>query len=221
MASALFDLGREGFLAGEIDWDTATVKAVLVDLDQAGPATDAWVISGVTNVANPTITTVGAHGLAVGDRVAISGVVGATGVNGNFDVATVPTSTTFTITASAPGAYTSGGRLMDLSLKFLSEIAAAGRISTTAALTSKTVTKGVADAADTSWTGVAAISAGNQRAEGFVLVQTSAVGGGADVAVTSQRLISWHDDYTGLPVLPNSGDVNLAFPNDANRIFKL
>ena len=30
MANALFDPGREGFLAGEIDWDTATIKAALV-----------------------------------------------------------------------------------------------------------------------------------------------------------------------------------------------
>lgn len=31
LANALYDLGREGFLAGEIDWDTATIKAILVD----------------------------------------------------------------------------------------------------------------------------------------------------------------------------------------------
>lgn len=30
MANALFDTGRAGFLAGEIDWDTATIKAALV-----------------------------------------------------------------------------------------------------------------------------------------------------------------------------------------------
>lgn len=30
MANALYDLGREGFLAGEIDWDTAVIKTALV-----------------------------------------------------------------------------------------------------------------------------------------------------------------------------------------------
>ncbi|WP_434439711.1 hypothetical protein [Lentzea sp. E54] len=30
MANALFDPGREGFLVGEIDWDTATIKVALV-----------------------------------------------------------------------------------------------------------------------------------------------------------------------------------------------
>lgn len=30
MANALFDPGREGFLLGQIDWDTATMKSMLV-----------------------------------------------------------------------------------------------------------------------------------------------------------------------------------------------
>lgn len=30
MANALFDPGREGFLAGEIDWNTAVIKCALV-----------------------------------------------------------------------------------------------------------------------------------------------------------------------------------------------
>jgi hypothetical protein len=66
-------------------------------------------ITGVTNSTNPTITTSSAHGLAVNQIVNISGIVGATGANGTWYVATTPTSTTFTITAAAPGAYTSGG----------------------------------------------------------------------------------------------------------------
>jgi len=31
MANALYDLGREGFLDGTIDWDTDNIKVVLVD----------------------------------------------------------------------------------------------------------------------------------------------------------------------------------------------
>ena len=33
MGNALYDKGREGFLDGSIDWDTDTIKAVLVDTD--------------------------------------------------------------------------------------------------------------------------------------------------------------------------------------------
>lgn len=31
MANALYDLGREGFLAGDIDWDANTIKWILID----------------------------------------------------------------------------------------------------------------------------------------------------------------------------------------------
>lgn len=31
MSNALYDLGREGFLAGDIDWDANTIKLVFVD----------------------------------------------------------------------------------------------------------------------------------------------------------------------------------------------
>ena len=31
MANALYDLGREGFLAGDIDWDANTIKIMLID----------------------------------------------------------------------------------------------------------------------------------------------------------------------------------------------
>jgi cyclophilin family peptidyl-prolyl cis-trans isomerase len=76
-----------------------------------GTITDAIVgISGVTNTVNPTITTAAANNLTVGESVTIAGVGGATGINGTFVVASVPTTTTFTITdATAPGDYTSGG----------------------------------------------------------------------------------------------------------------
>lgn len=34
MTKALYDLGREGFLGGDIDWDANSIKAVLVDEGQ-------------------------------------------------------------------------------------------------------------------------------------------------------------------------------------------
>jgi len=104
--------------------------------------------------------------------------------------------------------------------KFLSEIITAGavEVSRTASLASKTVGTpgpGVFDAADTLWSAVTTGAACNA----FVIVQTN-VTGGADGANSATRLISYHDDYTGLPVTPNGANINLAFPNDANRIFK-
>lgn len=142
MASALFDPGREGFLAGEIDWDTAVIKSALV--------------RGYTFSA--------AH-------------------------------------------------------KFVSEVTGAGGtlVATSAALGTKTVTAGVADAADVTYTAVASGAA----ITSIVVFQSSAVGGGADVAAAAQRVIGFIDTGTGLPVTPNGGDITIQWDNGANKIFKL
>jgi hypothetical protein len=148
VANALYGPGREGFLAGEIDWDTATIKVALVRLTAGG--------------------------------------------------APVFTSTQ----------------------KFVSDLTATHTIAaTSAALAGKTVTNGTADANDLSpaFTAVAA----NANNHVLVVFQSSAVGGGADVAATAQRLIAWIDTGTNLPIVPNGGDVNIAWDNGANKIFTL
>lgn len=142
MANALFDPGREGFLAGEIDWDTATIKAVLVR--------------------------------------------------------------SYTFSAAH---------------KFMSDATTAGAsiVATSAAMTSKTVTGGVADAADVTFTAVTAGAA----ITSILVYQSSAVTGGADVAASAQRLIAYLDTATGLPVTPNGGDITIQWDNTTNKIFKL
>ena len=141
MADALHDPGREGFLLGEIDWDTATIKCSL--------------LRGYTFSA--------AH-------------------------------------------------------KFVSDVTGAGgTLVSTFTLASKTGTSGVADAADGVFTSVATGAA----CQALLIYQASAVTGGADVAATAQRVIAYIDSYTGLPVTPNGANINVTFPNDANKIFKL
>lgn len=142
MANALFTPGREGFLAGEIDWDTATIKAALVR--------------------------------------------------------------SYTFAASH---------------KFVSDITGAGGVLhvTSAALASKTVTGGTADAADVTFSAVPSNASGHS----LLIFQSSAVGGGADVAATAQRVIAYLDTGTNLPIVPNGGDVTIAWDNGANRIFTL
>lgn len=142
MANALFSPGREGFLDGSIDWDTAVIKAALV--------------RGYTFSA--------AH-------------------------------------------------------KFVSDVTTAGGVlhATSAALGSKTVTNGTADAADFTLTAVAS----NASNHYWLLFQASAVTGGADVAATAQRLIAYIDTGTNIPVVPNGGDVTMAFDNGTNKIFTL
>lgn len=132
MANALFNPGREGFLLGEIDYDTAVMKVGLVR-------------SYAFNAAH----------------------------------------------------------------KFVSDVTGAGGVlhATTPALASKTGTSGVADAADATF----AAPAANATAHSLIYFQSSAVGGGGDVAATAQRLIAWIDTGTGLPVTPNGADIQIIF----------
>ena len=142
MANALFNPGREGFLAGEIDWDTAVIKVALVR--------------------------------------------------------------SYTFAASH---------------KFVSDVTGAGGVLhvTSAALTSKTVTNGTADAADVTFTGVASNASGHS----LLVFQASAVTGGADVAASAQRVIAYIDTGTNLPITPNGGDVTIAWDSGTNKIFTL
>lgn len=97
----------------------------------------------------------------------------------------------------------------DATDKFLADIGAVdnGR---SAALASKTVTNGVADAADTTLTATAAAAC-----DALIVFQHT----GDDATA---RLIAYIDTATGLPVTPAaSGTVNIAWDSGANKIFKL
>lgn len=135
MANALYDKGREGFLDGSIDWDTDSIKAVLVDT----------------------------------------------------------------------GAYT-----VDLATHAnLSDVASGARIATSAALSSKTVAAGVADAADLTFTAVTGTTV-----EAVVLYKDTGT-------ASTSRLIAYIDTATGLPLTPNGGDVTVTWDAGTSRIFKL
>jgi hypothetical protein len=110
------------------------------------------------------------------------------------------------------------GYTFNVSHKFLSEvIGAGGTIVATATLGSLTNTNGVADAADTVWTAVPE-GAGIPHC---IIYQASAVGGGADVAASAQRLITLIDSGPGLPLLPNGENVTSSWSPGADRIFRL
>lgn len=91
---------------------------------------------------------------------------------------------------------------------FLSDIPAGARVAT-ATLAGKTATGGVADATDTTLTGVT-----GDQFEALVIYKDTGV------EATSQ-LICYLDSYTGLPLTPNSGDVTIVWPSGANKIFKI
>jgi hypothetical protein len=135
MANSLYGKGREGFLDGSIDWDTDTIKVVLVD--------------------------------AADYTVSID-------VDDNLD-----------------------------------DVPAGARVATSGALASKTVTLGVADAADFTFSAVT-----GDPSEALVIYKDTGT-------PSTSRLIAYIDTATGLPVTPNGGDINVVWDSGANRIFKL
>jgi hypothetical protein len=135
MANALYDKGREGFLAGEIDWDTDVIKAILID-------TADYAVNLATH-------------------------------------------------------------------QFLSDIPGAARVAISGAFSGKTAANGVADADDLTFPTVS-----GDLCEALVIYQDTGTEG-------TSRLIAYIDAAIGLPVLPNGGNISLAWDNGANKIFKL
>ena len=136
MANALYDLGREAFLSGDITWDGDAIKTILVD----------------SALYTPNLAT---------DQ-------------------------------------------------FLSDVPAGSRTATSSDLVSKTVTAGVADAGDVTYSAVPI----DDPQEYVVIYQDTTVEG-------TSRLIGLIDTATGLPVTPNGGDIIVQWSNGADKIFKL
>ena len=95
--------------------------------------------------------------------------------------------------------------------QFLGVAIASGDIKARSAnFTSKTSTAGVANAANTVF---AAVAAG--AADGAIVIFKDT---GVD---NTSPLIAYIDSYAGLPVTPNGSDINVSWPTDSNKIFKL
>lgn len=91
----------------------------------------------------------------------------------------------------------------------LDDRASLSRVATSGAMASKTVTNGVADAADVTLSAVT----GDQSESIDIYKHTG--------TEATSRLICNIDTATGLPVTPNGGDITIQFDNGANKIFKL
>jgi hypothetical protein len=101
--------------------------------------------------------------------------------------------------------------------KFVSDVTTAGgTLNGTSAALSVTVSGGTVDAADTTVTTVA-----SAVDHGILVFQASAVGGGADVAASAQRVIAWLDTGTGLPIQPGTGATPITWDNGTNKILKV
>ena len=91
----------------------------------------------------------------------------------------------------------------------LDDIPAGARVAVSGALTGKTVTDGVADANDVTWSAVT-----GDQSEAIVLYKHTGT-------ESTSRLIAYIDSATGLPVTPNGGDIEIQWDAGADKIFKL
>jgi len=78
-------------------------------------------------------------------------------------------------------------------------------------LNNKSIGSGVFDADDLTFTNVS-----GANCEALVIYHNDLQGGNA-----SSRLIAYIDNATGLPILPNGGDITVRFSSGASKIFAL
>lgn len=90
---------------------------------------------------------------------------------------------------------------------FHDDVTSGGIVATSGNFASKTSTLGTADAADVTLTSVT-----GDQCEYIIIYRDSGVSG-------TSNLIAKIDDYTGLPVTPNGGNITIAWP--ASGIFVL
>ena len=91
----------------------------------------------------------------------------------------------------------------------LDDIPAAARVAVSGPLTGKTVTDGVADADDVTFSEVT-----GDECEAIVLYKHTGT-------ESTSRLIAYIDSATGLPVTPNGGDIKVEWDNGSDKIFRL
>jgi hypothetical protein len=92
---------------------------------------------------------------------------------------------------------------------FLDDVPSGARVATSGALSGKTVTAGVADANDVTFTAVT-----GDPSEAIVIYKHTG-------NEATARLIAYIDTGTGLPVTPNGGDIIVQWDSGANKIFRL
>ena len=110
---------------------------------------------------------------------------------------------TITIALVDTGVYT-----YSATHQFRNEVSNSAVISSTT-LANKTITNGVFDADDATFSSVT-----GANCEALLIFQDTGIQG-------TSRLIAYIDSATGLPILPNGGDISVAFSSGSSKIFAL
>ena len=110
---------------------------------------------------------------------------------------------TITIALVDTGVYT-----YSASHQYRNEVSNSAVISSTT-LANKTITNGVFDADDATFSSVT-----GANCEALIIFSDTGIQG-------TSRLVAYIDSATGLPILPNGGDITVAFSSGSSRIFAL
>lgn len=191
--NALFELARQKFLGGTLDWDTQTFSAVLLDLS----VSDGGIrqITSSTNATPIVVTTAVSHGFTTGDLVYVDGITTGTSGNGFWLIAAASGSV-FSLTDPITGANSvgngvgSGGYCVNLgpsgSADFFDDFDAA-LIGAKVNLTGNAIVAGVADANDVTFTSVT----GNSVEAVAIIRDTGANGTSEMVAlITGKQIVT-------------------------------
>lgn len=218
MSNTFFEQMRELSYGAGLDWISQDHRATLVKLDTA----DAFSvdITGSTNATPVVITTTGTAP-ATGAVVSIQGITGNTAANGHRRVTNL-TGTTFEIQdyvtdADVVGNGTHGGAdpnfvLLSGDLN-LDDIPAGARHAVlSASIGSKAIVAGACDSADWTWTAVAADS--GKDSDAVVVYSWSG-------SEATSKLLLLITSATGLPVIPNGGDISFQVNANVHRLFRL
>ncbi len=217
MANAIFEQMRELALGAGLDWVSQDYRAALVDLATA----DGYGIA-VTDATNATpIVCTTATAPPTGAVISQQGITGNTNANGHFRVTNL-TGTTYSLQDYVTDANVAGNGVyggadpsffrLDGALN-LDDIPGGARHALLgASIASKAIVAGAADSADWTWTSVPA-DGGDDSDLVIVYEETG-------VEATSRLLLSI-TEATGLPVIPNGGDISLIVNNNVHRLFRL
>lgn len=217
MANAIYEQVREDALGGGLGWIAGDYRAALVKLD----AGDAFgiAITGATNATPIVITTAAAP--STGAVVSIQGVTGNTNANGHFRVTNI-NATTFSIQdyltdANIVGNGAFGGAdptmLVVSGPQFLSDIPAGARHALlTASIATKAIVAAAADGVD--WTWLAVAPDAGKDSDAVVVYEDTGV-------EATSKLTILITQSTGLPVIPNGGDIGFVISNSVHRLFRL
>lgn len=207
MADSLFELARQKFLGGTLDWDTLTFSAVLADLTPAISDVGIRQITSSTNATPIVVTTAVAHGFTTGDIVYVDGITTGTSGNGVWAI-TAASGSVFSLTDPITGANAvgngvgSGGYCVNLgpstSGDFYDDFDAS-IVGTKTNLTSPTIVQGVADAADVTFASVT----GNQCEAIFIIRDTGTNSTSEMVAmITGKQIVTAAASIAAATTLP-------------------